>query len=231
MITVRQSAWTRFILGFLALGLLLGTAGCYTTRDVTWHCYDEKGQPVEGVLIVCHYGLANYGKRAVTHRFSDAQGKVILDFDDDTPHELLRGYDCIYSSKLCSGSVDIGERWHQGAPIPDSAVYFDEYNYNIYIKSGEGNPVFWHSALNALIDEYRNKNIRKAGLNAPGVVKLEATLSVLVPRERVLFLAKYGEQLVPGDYIKNGSVGSYFPEIFHGDGSRLKFKDVTLALP
>jgi|LNAP01.1.fsa_nt_gb hypothetical protein len=217
------------IIGLFVISLSL--TGCYKTRDVTWHCYDEKGKPVEGVLIVCNYGLANYGKRAVNHRFSDAQGKVVLDFDEDTPRELMRGYDCIYSAKLRSGSVDIGERWHRGAPIPESAVYFDEYNYNIYIKSGDNNPVFWHSALNSLIDEYRNHNVRKAGSDAPGVAKIDIMFSILVPRERALFLAKYGDQLVPSVYIKTGSVGSYFPDIFQRDTSRLKFKDVTLPLP
>lgn len=231
----RRSPWTRFALGVLALGLLLGATGCYSIRNETWHCYDDKGQPVEGVLIICNYGLANYGKRAVNHRFSDAQGRIILDFDEDTPRELMRGYDYIYSSKLRSGSVGIGERWHQGAPIPGRAVYFDEYNNNIYIKGGASDPLIWGGALNGVLSAY-SWAFHSAGYvpgrdAVPGLAKLKESLEVLAPRERALFLAQYGEKTVPVNEINQRGLRGYFVNLPDRDNPNLKFKDIIIQLP
>lgn len=226
MITFLRNPWKPFILSPLVLAMLMGVSGCKQTRDETWYCYDTQGHPVEGVLIVCRYSLANSGRAAINHRFSDGTGKIVIDLDEDTPDGLQRGYSCIYSPKLKSGDAGLGGRWHKGLPIPDKAVYFDEWNNKIYLKRGVDDPLIWHNALCVLISSY-------SGLrgNPYGGAKLDAKLSVLVPRERALFLEKYGEQVVPLDYLKRGSFSAYYPNLDKSYTAGLKFKDITLPLP
>ena len=209
--------------------------GCYSTRNATWHCYDEKGRPVEGVLIICNYGLAGYAKRAVNHRFTDANGQVLLDFDEDTPRELMRGFDCIYSAKLRSGDSGIGARWHQGAPIPNAPVYFDEYNNNIYIKDGTGDPLIWGGAINQILHEYSRTvgaRIYSHGKeSAPGMAKLEKTLAIIAPEERALFLAKYSEKSVPVFELYQRGLQGYFVDFTSNSAPGLRFKDIIFELP
>ena len=221
------------IIVLFTISLLL--TGCYSTRNETWHCYDEKGQPVVGVLIVCNYGLANYGKRAVNHRFTDAQGHVVLDFDADTPRELMRGYNCIYSAKLRSGAAGIGERWHQGAPIPKAPVYFDEYNNNIYIKDGANDPLIWGAAINQVLSAYSRAvgaGVYISGRErVPGMAKLEEALAMLAPKERALFLAQYGENAVPFNEINQRGLRGYFWNFPYDSAPNLRFKDIIVQLP
>lgn len=214
----------------MVVSLLLATAGCNGDRNETWHCYDTKGLPVEGVLIVCDHGLANYKKRAFTHRFSDANGKIVLDLDEDTPGELNRGYSCIYSAKLRSGAVGMGKRWHSGEPIPDEAVYFDEWNNIIYIRSGVDDPVVWHRILVTLVEMDRPMVKYKSDLVVPGMAKLEKTLTPLILRDRTLFLKEYGECLVPKSYIESAFLQYSYPDIDKKKNSAVKFKDITLSL-
>ena len=224
--------FVRLALNLLAIALCIGTTACNSTDNKTWHCYDRQGNPAEGVVILCHWGLANYDKHGVTCRMSDANGKIVLDGDADTPFGLSRGDACIYSSKLRSGSVGMGKRWHETEPeheiqpIPDTAVYFDEWNNKIYLKSGVDDPVIWHNALNHLISSYGRLR------GAPnGGAKLNAMLSGIVPHERALFLEKYGERIVPSDYLKTASVNNFFGGSSKRTNSGIKFKDITLPLP
>jgi len=214
----------------LALALIVSTTGCNATPNETWHCYDTQGHPVEGVLIVCDYGLASYGKRAFNHRFSNADGKIVLDFDKDTPRELNRGYSCIYSAKLRSGAVGIGKRWHNGEPIPDEAVYFDEWNNKIYIRSGVDDPVVWHRILLKLIEMDRPMVTHKADLVVPGMAKLEKALTLVILRDRASFLKEYGERLVPISYIESSYLKVFFPDIRKQKTTDIKFKDITLPI-
>jgi len=222
---------TFFTLYLLAVSLLLTTAGCNRDRKETWHCYDTKGHPIEGVLIVCDYGLSNYKKRAFNHRFSDATGKIVLDLDEDTPGELNRGYSCIYSAKLRSGDVGIGKRWHSGEPIPDEAVYFDEWNNKIYIKSGLDDPVRWHRILTTLIGIDKPMVNHKSDLIVPGMTKLEKTLTPIISRDRALFLKEYGERVVPRSYIESAFLQNYYPDLWKETNSVKTFNDITLSLP
>jgi len=222
---------SRAFMCFSMVGLLLG-AGCnLITPNETWYCYDEQGQPVEGVIIVCRYGLANYAKRGVGYGISDAQGKVTFVADDAMPGGLERGYDRVYSAKLQSGDAGMGERWHNGAPIPEDPVYFDEYTNKIYIKNGVGNPAMWNAAINGLIDAYRNVGGGKMAMYGPGAGKLWTALSTLVPAERDAFLKKYGELPVPVKYLKSNRLHAAFPFADMQVNQGLRFKDVTLALP
>jgi len=224
--TTQKKLWTRRIHSLLALALIVGITGCNGTPNETWHCYDTQGHPAEGILIVCFYGLANYKQSGVNCRFSDATGKITLDLDKDTPHGLQRGYDCIYSAKLRSGAAGLGERWHDGQPVPDTAVYFDERNNKIFLKSGVDDPLIWHAALNNLISSYNR--LRKF---TNGGMKVNETLSTMVPRERTLFLDKYGELAVPLDYLNSASVKSYYSYLAKSNNATKTFRDITLPLP
>lgn len=227
MKTFLQKPWIRLALSLLALVLIVGVTACKQTQDETWYCYDTQGHPVESVLIVCRYSLANSGRAAINHRFSNATGMIVIDLDDDTPDGLIRGYSCIYSAKLKSGDTGLGERWHKGQPVPDTAVYFDEWNNKIYLKSGIDDPLIWHSALTTLISSY--SELRR---NPYGGAKLNAELSALVSQERALFLEKYGDLTVPLDYLDTGWVfRSHYPNIDRSYNAGLKFKDITLPLP
>lgn len=178
-------------------------------------------------MIVCHYGLAGHDKTGMNCRFSDASGRVLFGLDDDTPDGLIRGYSCIYSSKLRSGAVGMGERWHEGEPIPDSAVYFDEWNNKIYLRSGIDDPVVWADAVNHLTSAYGNAFFTAGAV--PGAAKLEKELEVLAPRERELFIEQYGEEPVPVDEIRRRKLQGHF-ELPRKDTPELKFKDIIVPL-
>lgn len=223
MITTRRKPWIRFALSLLALALLVGATGCKRTRDETWYCYDREGTPVEGAIVICHYNLAGSGQAAVNYRISDAKGKIFLDLDGDTPDGLIRGFSCIYSPKLRSSGP--GERWHVDQPVPDTTAYFDEWNNKIYLKSGVGDPLIWHEALNDLISSYFTN------MRGNGGAKLQRDLGSVVARERSLFLEEYGEQVVPPAYLENAAVNAFYPYISRKKNAGLKFKDITLAVP
>ena len=217
------------------IALCIGTTACNSTDNKTWHCYDRQGNPAEGVVIISRWGLPECNKSGVTCRISDANGKIVLDLDADTPPGLDRGDECIYSSKLRCGSVGMGKRWHETEPgheiqpIPDTPVYFDEWNNKIYLKSGVNDPVIWHNALNHFILSY------SASRNHPnGGAKLNAYLSVLVSRERALFLEKYGEQIVPQNYnytVSLDTLVTRYSYLSKRNNANLKFKDITNPLP
>ncbi len=227
MITSLHKPWIRCALKLLTPVLLIAASGCKQTKDDTWYCYDRKGKPVEGVLIICRYSLANSGRAAINHRFSNATGMILINLDDDTPDGLIRGYSCIYSANLKSGDIGLGERWHEGQPVPAMPVYFDEWNKKIYLKSGIDDPVIWHSALTSLISSYSEL----IG-NTNGGAKLNAELSSLVSQERALFLERYGEQVVPLEYLKTGWIFRvHYLNIDKSRSDGLKFKDITLPLP
>lgn len=216
----------RFTPNLLAVALLTGVAGCKQTKDETWHIYDRNGKPVPDAIVICSYTLANSGKGAVNYRIGKPTGEILLDLDEDTPDGLDRGYSCVYSPRLRNGDTGLGQRWHEGEPIPDGSVYFDEWNHKIRIKSGVEDPLIWHHALNSLIAGYFN-NI----CNDKGGAKLRKELGPIVSRERSLFLEKYGEELVPAAYLDKTAVNAYYPSVFKKKNTGLKFKDITLQIP
>ena len=224
MTSSRHKPWIRFALSLLALALLVGATGCRRTRDETWYCYDREGKPVEDAIVICTYTLAGSGQSAVNYRISDAKGKIFLNLDDDTPDGLIRGFSCIYSPKLRNSGP--GERWHVDQPVPDTSAYFDEWNNKIYLKSGVGDPLIWHEALNDLISAYSTHND-----DPNGGAKLDRDLGSIVFHERSLFLEEYGEQVVPPVYLENAAVNSFYPYISKRKNANLKFKDITLDLP
>ncbi|MCX6937067.1 MAG: hypothetical protein NTU80_04100 [Verrucomicrobia bacterium] len=222
----------RYLTAALCLLGLLASSGCVMiTPNETWYCYDEQEQPLEGVIIVCHYGLANSPKRGVGYGISDALGKVTFVADQDMPRGLERGYESIYSGKLQSGDAGIGARWHKGAPIPEKSVYFDEYSKCIYIKNGIGNPTVWNYAINNLMESYANVGGGKMAMYGPGAGKLWMMLSTVGPIERELFLKKHGDQVVPRAYLMSKMANAYFPRAYKQIDDGLKFKDITLPLP
>lgn len=224
MTASRDQAWVKISISLLVVALVAWIFLGHQPEDETWHCYDTQGHPAEGVLIVCHYGLAGSNRSGVNFRFSDAEGKIIFDLDDDTPDGLMRGYSCIYSPKLRSGAVGQGERWHEGQPIPNEAVYFDEWNNKIHLQSGVDDPLIWHNALGHLICAYGG-----ARRNPHGGAKVDAELAGLVFRERALFLEKYGEQVVPLSYLKTGTFRNFYSYARKADAGS-KFKDITPPL-
>lgn len=120
----------------------------------------------------------------------------------------------------------MGESWHEGQPIPDEAVYYDEWNNNIYLKSGFDDPVIWHAALETLIATYSTlRNFPNGG------AKLDSQISAMISQERALFLGKYGEQVVSIDYLKKGAFRNYHDDLPREKNVILKFKDITLPLP
>ena len=220
MTPTQRKPWASFALNLLVLALF---AGCNSPKNETWYCYDTHGHPLPDVVIACHYGLAGYDKTGMNCRFSDSSGRIVLDLDDDIPSGLMRGFSCIYSAKLRSGDVGLGKRWHEGEPIPETAVYFDEWNNKIYLKSGFDDQVAWAVAVNSLTNAYGNAFFR-AG-KEPGSAKMEKALEKLVPRERELFLAQYGEEAVPVYEIKRRKLQGHF-DFPRKDTADLKFKDV-----
>ena len=225
-----QSRYKRkvpLVIYLLALALIAGITGCNRTKNETWYCYDTQGHPLEGVVIACHYGLAGYDKTGENCRFSDSSGKIVLDLDNDIPDGLNRGFSCIYSAKLRSGDVGMGERWHKGEPIPETAVYFDEWNNKIYLRSGFDDPVAWAVAVNSLTNAYRSAFF-SAG-KVPGTAKLEKDLEMLALRERERFIALHGEETVPVDEIKRRGLHGHF-ELPRKDNPDLKFKDIMVPL-
>ncbi|MEO8615858.1 MAG: hypothetical protein ABI600_12015 [Luteolibacter sp.] len=223
MTPTQRKPWASSALHLLALALLTGITGCERPEKETWYCYDALGHPLEGVVIACNYGLPNYDKSGMNCRFSDASGRIVLDLDKDIPNGLRRGFSCIYSAKLRSGNVGMGERWHGGEPIPDTAVYFDEWNNKIYLKNGFDDPVAWAVAVNGLTAAYGNAFFT-AG-EVPGAVKMEKALEKLAPRERDLFIAQYGELEVPWDEIKRRRLQGHF-KTPRKDAAGMKFKDI-----
>jgi len=216
---------------FFFTAILVFCAGCNSAPDETWHCYDEQGNAVEGALIICHYGLPQYDKRAVDYRFSDALGRVHFAINKEMPPGLRRGYACIYAPNLQSGDAGIGERWHAGAPIPDTAAYFDEYKNNIYLRSGIEDPATWHYALNIIISIYHDVKGRKSAMGGSGIEQLESMLSGFVSKERARFLGKYSDTLVPLSYIKSRRLDGFFPHLSERADLNLKFSDVMLTIP
>lgn len=220
---------------FLPVMIVLGfsgVSGCNYVPNETWHCYDETGRPVEGVLIVCHYGLANYKVRAVGYRFSDAQGMIYFDRDGGTiPGELIRGYACVYSPLLRNGGAGIGDRWHEGRPVPSVPVYFDEWRHEIHIRNAMQDPCAWNSAVNTLISVCGNVKRREYAMFGPGIDALEAAILPFAQKERDLFIKQYGDVLVPGEYIKKGNIGVFFPNFSGEDSVVLRFRDITLSMP
>ena len=227
MISVWNCHWGRFALKLLALALLAGITGCNRTKNEIWYCYDSQGHPLEGVLIACHYGLAGSDKTGMNCRFSDSSGKIVLDVDGDIPDGLLRGFSCIYSAKLRSGALGMGERWHKGEPIPETAVYFDEWNNKIYLKDGADDPVAWAVAINGLINAYGNAFF-VAG-EVPGAANMENALEKLVPRERDLFIDRYGNEPVPWDEIKRRGLHGHF-DARRTEPAEMKFKALIIPL-
>ncbi len=217
-----------FVICLLAISLLAAITGCNRTKNETWYCYDTHGHPVEGVVISCDYGLAGYDKTGVNGRFSDSTGKIVLDLDDDTPAGLMRGFSCIYSAKLRSGAVGMGDRWHEGQPIPETAVYFDEWNNKIYLRSGFDDPLAWALAVNGLMNAYGNAFFSAGAV--PGAAKLEKELESLARREREQFIALHGEKTVPVDEINRRRLQGHF-KLPRKDNPDLKFKDIMVPLP
>ena len=217
-------------LALTLLTLLFGISGCDGTRgetkNETWYCYDTSGHPVGGVLILCFYGFPSSNKSAVNFRFGDASGKVVLDLDEDNPNRgLMRAYQCIYSRQLRNGDAELGERWHEGQPIPPGPVYFDEWNNKIYIAPGGDDPQTWHAALDILIISYSSKSEPNGG------PKLGRELHPFIARERQEFLEKYGETSVPPAYLKTIRFRTYHKNLKALPGDTLKFKNITLELP
>lgn len=205
--------------------LFLAISGCNGTPDETWYCYDTSGHPVGGVLIVCFYGLPSYNKSAVNFRFADPSGKIVLDLDKDNPNRSLRrAYQCIYSRQLRNGDVELGERWHEGQPIPPGPVYFDEWNNKIYIAPGGDDPQTWHAALDILITSYSMKR------DPVGGPKLGKELYPFIAREREEFLEKYGEATVPPAYLKSIGFRNHHKNLDASPRENLKFKNITLDL-
>jgi len=211
-----------FVSGF---ALFFRISGYGHTPDETWFCYDTSGHPVGGVLILCNYGLAGSNKSAVNFRFGDASGKVVLNLDKDNPYlGLNRAHVCIYSRQLRNGDVDLGERWHEGQPIPPGPVYFDEWNHKIYIAPGSDEPQAWHAALDQLIGSYSERK------NPVGGPKLGRDLYPFIDQERQGFLQKYGETSVPPEYLKTNRMELYHKDLATLPRDNLKFKDITLEL-
>jgi len=215
--------WMAYLLPFLFLAF--AASGCNGTPDETWHCYDTAGNPAAGVLVLCSYGLPSHNKSAVNFRFADASGKLFLDLDKDNPHRgLRRAYICTYSRQLRNGGGEIGERWHEGEPVPTGPVYFDEWNNRIYIAPGGDNPRAWHASLDILITSYSQKS------DPVGGPRLGKELYPFIAREREDFLTKYGETPVPPEYLKTIGFRLYHKNLAALPQQNLKFKDITLEL-
>ena len=215
--------WMAFLLPLFYLGFAI--SGCNGTLDETWRCYDTSGNPVGGVLVICSYGMPSCDKSAVNFRFADATGKLVLDLDNDNPNRgLRRAYVCIYSRQLRNGGGELGERWHEGEPVPTGPVYFDEWNNKIHIAPGGDNPRAWHASLDILITSY---SMKKDPVGGP---RLGKELHPFIARQRQEFLEKYGDTPVPPEYLKTVGFRLYHKNLAALPPENLKFKDITLEL-
>ena len=207
--------------------LLPWISGCDQNDTDHWKTYDASGHPVGGVLILCSYGLPSSDKAGVNYRFSDASGKVVLDLDKDIPRGLDQAHVCVYSRELKNGDLGLGERWHDGQPVPATPAYFDEWNNKIFIsRTAEDDASARHAALEILIAKY---SVLRRFPN--GGAKLGTDLRSFVTRERDEFLANYGAEPVPPAYYTSPTFRNFHDSLPATPAAGLTFKDITLDLP
>ena len=181
----------------------MGLRGCKNPPNETWYCYDTSGRPVGGALILYDYGLPSYAHTGKYFRFANVSGKVVLDVDNDELGQgLSRGNKSLYSRQLKNGGVGLGVRWHEGQPIPKVPVYFDEWNNKIYIAPND-DPQVCHAALDLLMT-CSSQTADPAGDPKPAI-----ELNTFAAREREDFLQKYGETIVPPEYLESIRIKFY----------------------
>lgn len=144
--------------------------------------------------------------------------------NDDLGHGLNRGNMSVYSRQLKNGDIGLGERWHEGQPIPKAPVYFDEWNNKISMAPND-DPQVWHAALDLLM------TCSSRTADPAGEPKLAKELYSFTVRDREDFLQKHGETPGLPEYLDSIGFKLYHKNLASLPRDNLKFKDITLELP
>jgi len=236
--------WTPFSNGFVRLRLALIlflplVGGChYAIKKETFYCYDETGNPLAGVLVVCTYSVSTpmtYRPAGCDYRFSDAFGRVNFDSGgivDQLSGKERRVVSFVYSVTTHSGAFGGGALLPYDAELPaggpDKSTVYERYPY-MYFQDCRGDPVRWFISLAWLSENLTHIQERSYAYERVGVQRLEAALIPYVDEERGRFLEKYGDMLVPNDRRVDAIVERLYTLDRSGRG-RWKFKDLVSAL-
>ena len=243
---IKTLSWGAVWIKHLRVGLVVATllplfSGCVgRVKPDVYHCYDEQGRPLEGVLFICNYigsTLMSYRSAGADYRFSDADG--VLYFGDNEVTKQLPGFEMrvityVYSTRLHSGHSAYGHYLDPRDPLPISlatggkyAVY--EYGGRLDFQDCSNDPVRWHFSLFNLIMETSKVVKRDGHYTLAGIEQLETVLVPFVEKERALFLAKYGNESVPIAYYEHNRTNG-FPQIPPEKRAGLTFKDITPSI-
>ena len=240
---VTQLIYLKLLVVAALLPLFSGCVG--RVKPDIYHCYDEQGRPLEGVLFICNYigsTLMSYRSAGADYRFSDANG--VLYFGDNEVTKQLPGFEMrtityVYSTRLHSGDYADGEYvspmvFGPGDPLPlypategKYAVY--RFNDNrMEFQDCRNDPVRWHFSLFGLIKHASMVVKRDGHYTLAGIEQLEAMLVPFVEKERAMFLEKYGNAPVPLAYRER--MLREFPETPPEKRASLTFNDITLSI-
>ena len=248
-----QLRWARGLITASCLVFLFLGGGCRSVPNVTYHCYDEQGKPMEGVLFVCMYGLANEPTYGVDYRLSDKEGVVRFHRDAMSIKSAgsNRAMQTVYSDRTHSGAPGDGRHYMEGRdPLPDWPVCTTSFTNKVLFKNANDDPVKWLFSINCLLDLVKDIQLREYGMTGPGIERLEAMIVPFAKKERAAFIEKYGEQIAPVNYITTAAArtlrrfyGSKYItpgvninkiQAFYDSPSKdtdIKLKDLTIYIP
>ena len=199
-----QLRWARGLITASCLVFLFLGGGCRSVPNETYHCYDEQGKPLEGVLFVCDYGLANAPTVGVDYRFSDKEGVVRFHRDAISKNAAgsMRNMRTVFSDRTHSGAPGDGESYIEGKdPVPDWPVCTTAFTNKMLFKNANDDPTRWLFSINCLLNLVKNIQLREYGMEGPGIERLEAMIVPFAKKERVAFIEKYGEEIAPVNFI------------------------------
>ncbi len=229
----------------LRLGFIIWLTSFFTgcqhfTEPQVFHCYDERGKPLEGVVFISQYvasTLMSYRTIGVDYRFSDDDGNVCFENNSITkefPESGMRFVMFVYSNHTHSGDFATGTYVAPGELLPLSpntglkyAVY--EYAGNLTFQDFSNDPVRWHLALHSLMQETSRVMKKEGHYQSVGIDRLEAMIVSFTEKERALFLEEYGNALVPVAYYEFNKANG-FPQIPPEKRAGLRFKDIALPI-
>ena len=249
-----QLRWARGLITASCLVFLFLGDGCRSViPNKIYHCYDEQGKPLEGVLFVCKYGLANEPAHRLDYRFSNREG--IVRFQPDVisgdSAGLMRSMLAVYSYRMHSGMLKTGDQYMEGSsPVPDAQVYSPNFTDNIFFMDCNNNPAKWFDSLNIFLYLARDIQLNNYGIKDPSITALKQMIVPFAKKERAAFIEKYGEEIAPvnstttaaartlrdfygSKYITPGVNINRLNEFITSPSKNtdVKFKDITIYIP
>jgi hypothetical protein len=239
ILTMKAQAARKAIYFMLAI---LTTSFCgawlnFGIPDDTFQCVDEASQPIEGVLVVCAYGLPNAPNYGVDFKISDQDGNVSFTNSDEIMGKLTkngrRSIQLVYSDKTHTGFPSAGHYYTaRRDPVPDSSVIRESSSHMMVFRDGNNDAARWHHSLIGLIFAYRDAQKRYYNWSGVGIENTEALLLKYATKEREAFLNAYGNKKPPINYLEKINLPrNGLREVISSKSDSLTFADITPAIP